>query len=146
MLRLLRTYRSLHAALALALLLSAALPVVRHVCEMMGEAADVSVLAAVEHGEGAAAMPVCERHGADERECDHCPEQACTVRGETQSPALTSSAPRLPEPDRLFMAALFAVQEQASVEEAHLLVATRDVEKTLPEHVPVRLRTSTYLL
>ena len=119
---------------------------VRYACEMIGETADVSVLTAAEQADEAVGAPVCERHDVSERQRDCCPERACTVQTEGQSPALTSTAPRLPAPDRLFVAALLFVQEQAFAEATRPLVAAGDFENTPSEHVPVRLRTSTYLI
>lgn len=160
MLHRLHTYRPLRAALALVLVLSAALPMVQYVCGMMGETADAPVLA-VAGQEAGTPTPMtvrCEHPGledlAEQRtDCfghsqtvvEACAEAYCMTLEGAEWSALLDQAPRVPAPDRLFAAALALVQEPPIAEAVPLPVAaSHDIR--LPERVPVRLRTSTYLL
>lgn len=148
----LRTYRPptyrppLRAALALALLVSAALPTLRYACDVIGETTDVSIVAVAGHA-GAHAMPVCERHGEHDGPCT---EGDCTMTAEeAQSPASLSNAPRLVPPQPLAASALafFAWEggPEADAPEGALWAGASH-EKAPPERLAVRLRTSAYLL
>ena len=158
----LHTYRPLRAVLALVLVLGVALTTVQYVCGMMGETADATVLAVAGQEAGTThtpmsvrcAYPGLEDHAEQSTDCfghsqavvEECVEAYCMTSEGAEWSALLDQAPRVPAPDRLFAAALALVQELPLAEAASLPVVAASHDERLPERIPVRLRTSTYLL
>ena len=149
--------------MVLALLLSAALPVMRYACDMMagGAAREVGFAAARHGGRVASAIPsTCQRHDVEThtdrspscpdrfQEGERCPGLACTTMEKGEAPALAGRPSPVPAPDRLFAAAFFLSHATHFTDPANAQgpAARRAHDEAPSERVPVRLRTSTYLL